>query len=67
MTGVQTCALPISISFMQVKYTIMPNTLHWFQAGPEGAVVSEFSTKSRDEFDIYTDPRIDAAGKRHAK
>ncbi len=47
------------------QYTILPNTLHWFQAGPEGAVVSEFSTKSRDEFDIYTDPRIDAAGKRN--
>ncbi len=46
------------------QYTILPNTLHWFQAGPEGAVVSEFSTKSRDEFDIYTDPRIDAASKR---
>lgn len=49
------------------QYTIMPNTLHWFQAGEEGAVVSEFSTKSRDEYDIYTDPRIDAAGKRHAE
>lgn len=47
------------------QYTIMPNTLHWFRAGEEGAVVSEFSTKSRDEFDIYTDPRIDAAGKRN--
>lgn len=47
------------------QYTIMPNTFHWFQAGPEGAVVSEFSTKSRDEYDIYTDPRIDAAGKRN--
>ena len=47
------------------QYTIMPNTLHWFRAGSEGAVVSEFSTKSRDEFDIYTDPRIDAAGKRN--
>lgn len=47
------------------QYTIMPNTLHWFQAGEEGAVVSEFSTKSRDEYDIYTDPRIDAAGKRN--
>ena len=46
------------------QYTISPNTLHWFQAGPEGAVVSEFSTRSRDEYDIYTDPRIDAAGKR---
>lgn len=46
------------------QYTIQPNTLHWFQGGPEGAVVSEFSTKSRDEYDIYTDKRIDAAGKR---
>ena len=46
------------------QYTIMPNTLHWFRAGGDGAIVSEFSTKSRDEFDIYTDPRIDAAGKR---
>jgi D-lyxose ketol-isomerase len=40
------------------QYTIMPNTLHWFQGGPEGAVVSEFSTRSRDEFDIFTDPEI---------
>ena len=47
------------------QYTIMPNTLHWFQAGEDGAVVSEFSTRSRDEYDIYTDPRIDAAGKRN--
>lgn len=47
------------------QYTIYPNTLHWFQAGDGGAVVSEFSTKSRDEYDIYTDKRIDAAGKRN--
>ncbi len=40
------------------QYTISPNTLHWFQAGDEGAVVSEFSSTSRDEFDIFTDPRI---------
>lgn len=40
------------------QYTIMPNTPHWFQAGPEGAVVSEFSTKSTDEFDIFLDPNI---------
>lgn len=40
------------------QYTLNPNTLHWFQGGPEGAVVSEFSTKSRDECDIFTDPRI---------
>lgn len=47
------------------QYTIMPNTLHWFRAGEKGAVVSEFSTKSRDEYDIYTDKTINAAGKRN--
>lgn len=41
------------------QYTLYPNTKHWFQAGPEGAVVSEFSTRSRDESDIFTDPEID--------
>lgn len=40
------------------QHTIPENTLHWFQAGPEGAVVSEFSTTSRDEFDVFTDPRV---------
>jgi len=40
------------------QYTLQPNTLHWFQAGSEGAIVSEFSTKSRDEADIFTDPGI---------
>ena len=40
------------------QYTIPPNTLHWFQAGDEGAIVSEFSSTSRDELDIFTDPRI---------
>ncbi len=40
------------------QYTIPPNTWHWFQAGPEGAVVSEFSSTSRDELDEFTDPRI---------
>lgn len=41
------------------QYTLPPETLHWFQAGPEGAIVSEFSTTSRDESDIFTDPRVD--------
>jgi len=41
------------------QYTLLPDTAHWFQAGPEGAIVSEFSTKSRDESDIFTDPRIE--------
>ena len=40
------------------QYTLPPNTLHWFQAGPDGAIVSEFSSTSRDEADIFTDPRI---------
>lgn len=40
------------------QYTLSPDTLHWFQSGDEGAVVSEFSTHSTDEFDIFTDPEI---------
>jgi D-lyxose ketol-isomerase len=40
------------------QYTIPPDTLHWFRAGEDGAVVSEFSTQSRDESDVFTDPRI---------
>ena len=40
------------------QYTMHPNTNHWFQAGPEGAIISEFSTKSRDEADVFTDERI---------
>ena len=40
------------------QYTLPPDTLHWFQAGDEGAVVSEFSTRSRDESDVFTDPDI---------
>ena len=40
------------------QYTLPPNTLHWFQAGPDGAVVSEFSTSSVDEADIFSDINI---------
>lgn len=40
------------------QYTIYPNTLHWFQAGEDGAVISEFSTHSSDETDIFSDPNI---------
>lgn len=40
------------------QYTIPPNTWHWFQAGDEGAIVSEFSSPSYDEFDQFVDPRI---------
>ena len=40
------------------QFTVPPNTKHWFQGGPDGAVVSEFSTKSRDDLDIFTDLEI---------
>jgi len=40
------------------QFTIPPDTLHWFRAGDEDAIVSEFSTRSRDESDVFTDPRI---------
>ena len=40
------------------QYTIPPDTLHWFQAGDLGAIVSEFSSPSHDESDVFTDPRI---------
>jgi D-lyxose ketol-isomerase len=40
------------------QYTIPPDTLHSFQAGSEGAVVTEFSSASRDDLDIFTDPLI---------
>lgn len=43
------------------QYTIPPDTLHWFQAGPEGAVVSEFSSTSRDDLDVFTDPAVERA------
>jgi D-lyxose ketol-isomerase len=39
-------------------YTLQPNAPHWFQAGDKGAVVSEFSSTSTDENDVYTDPRV---------
>ena len=45
------------------QYTIMPETFHWFQAGDEGAVISEFSTRSTDETDVFTDNRIVRAPK----
>jgi D-lyxose ketol-isomerase len=40
------------------QYTIPPDTVHSFRAGDAGAVVSEFSSTSRDDLDVFTDPRI---------
>jgi len=40
------------------QYTLPPDTLHWFQAGDKGAILSEFSSTSTDENDIWTDSRL---------
>lgn len=40
------------------QYTLPPNSLHWFQAGDKGAILSEFSSKSVDETDVWSDPHI---------
>jgi len=40
------------------QYTLSPTEKHWFQAGDKGAIVSEFSSTSIDEKDVFTDPRI---------
>ncbi|MDD5596892.1 MAG: hypothetical protein PHV82_03040 [Victivallaceae bacterium] len=44
------------------QYTLREQTLHWFQAGTGGAVISEFSTQSFDNEDIFTDPSIKRIG-----
>jgi len=38
--------------------TLPPDTLHWFQAGDEGAVLSEFSSSSIDELDVWSQPGL---------
>ena len=43
------------------QYTLPHDTLHWFQAGDSGAIVSEFSSTSNDETDIFTDQDIKRA------
>jgi D-lyxose ketol-isomerase len=40
------------------QYTISHNTKHWFQAGSDGAVLSEFSSTSADDKDVFSDPRV---------
>lgn len=41
------------------QYTVEAGKIHWFQGGVEGAILSEFSTPSTDEVDIFTDPEIE--------
>ena len=45
------------------QYTLPPETKHWFQSGDEGAIVSEFSSMSVDEKDVFTDPEVQRIAK----
>ena len=38
--------------------TFAPGEMHWFQAGPDGAVAFSFSTVARDILDQFTDPAV---------
>jgi D-lyxose ketol-isomerase len=40
------------------QVTFLPNVTHWFQGGPEGAVIWSFSTKATDVEDVFTDPDV---------
>ncbi len=40
------------------QFTIRSGQPHWFQAGPRGAIVSEFSSTSTDAADVFRDPEI---------
>jgi D-lyxose ketol-isomerase len=40
------------------QVTFLPGSPHWFQGGPEGAVIWSFSTKATDIQDVFTDPNI---------
>ncbi len=42
------------------QYTSPSDTLHWFQAGPEGAVVWSFCSRVAVGADEFTDPAIQA-------
>lgn len=43
------------------QVTSPPNTDHWFQAGPRGAVVWSFSSRATDVQDVFTDPDVKRA------
>lgn len=40
------------------QYIIPPKTVHWFQAGRNGAVIDDYSSTARDLQDGFTNPRI---------
>lgn len=40
------------------QYILQPQVVHWFQAGPEGAVIDDYSSTARDLQDWFTNPKI---------
>lgn len=40
------------------QYILQPQVIHWFQAGPEGAVIDDYSSTARDLQDGFTNPKI---------
>jgi len=40
------------------QYIVPPQTVHWFQAGPEGVVIDDYSSTARDLQDGFTNPRV---------
>ncbi len=46
--------------FLNPGYQVrkLPDTPHWFQGGPEGAVIWSLSTKVVDKKDVFSDPEI---------
>jgi D-lyxose ketol-isomerase len=40
------------------QYIIPPQTVHWFQAGEEGAVIDDYSSTARDLQDGFTNRRV---------
>jgi D-lyxose ketol-isomerase len=40
------------------QITFRPGEKHWFQGGPEGAVLYSFSSVVRDTLDGFTDPGV---------
>lgn len=40
------------------QVTLPPDTFHWFQAGPEGAVAWSYSSRATDVQDVFSDPDV---------
>ena len=47
-----------TVMTMGDQLTLEPGQPHWFQAGPEGAVLYTFSSTARDVLDGFTDPAV---------